>query len=49
MKIIHFIVTNRRFLAFKYFMTNKLNLNDRVKLLLALFLPTFIVNILRNK
>ena len=49
MKIIHFIVTNRRLMAFKYFFNNKLNFLDRIKLIIALFLPIFFINLFRNK
>ena len=49
MKIIHFIVSNRRLKAFKYFIYNKLTFLDRLKLMIALFTPNFILNKIRNK
>ncbi len=49
MKIIHYIVTNKRIKAFKFFFANKLTHKDRIKLSIALFLPAFVINRIRNK
>ena len=49
MKIIHFIVTNKRLKAFKFFFIHKLTHKDRIKLSIALFLPAFVLNRIRNK